>query len=115
MADQKKNYHFFRYLDNIIIGEFSGIEEEKPTPPNRLIVYPNPGKGLFKLYYNAHSEEILDIVVLNIIGRVVESKICKVTAGSNEIDINMTNCSAGLYIIKVETPNGIYTKSLISE
>lgn len=63
-----------------------------------LKVYPNPSNGIFTI----NSEEVLDIKVYDLIGKLIYSN--KVNSGINQIDIS--NYSNGIYLLQYSTTSG---------
>src|SRR5690606_5973127 len=65
---------------------------------NKLNIYPNPSNGIFTI----NSEEVLDIKVYDLIGKLIYSN--KVNSGINQIDIS--NYSNGIYLLQYSTTSG---------
>ena len=65
---------------------------------DELIVYPNPATDLINI---VSSKEIKNISVFNNVGQTVYR--------GNETQININNFESGVYIIRIETCNGIET------
>lgn len=65
---------------------------------NKLNIYPNPSSGIFTI----NSEEVLDVKVYDLIGKLIYSN--KVNSGINQIDIS--NYSNGMYLLQYSTTSG---------
>ncbi len=73
-----------------------------------LKVYPNPVKG-GNLFITSDSNETKSVVIFNVLGKQV------LTATVNESPINVSNLSAGVYIVKITEAGKTATKKLVIE
>ena len=70
-------------------------------------IYPNPTKGMVYIL----SENIQRVSVFNMFGQMVlDTEI-----NSNEATINMSTFSAGVYMVRIATAEGITTKNVVVE
>lgn len=88
-------------------GIQTGILTEKIS---QFVVYPNPSKGLFQIALQAPAKQI---TVMDQMGRLVLRQDIK--AQSQELSIDMSNWSKGLYILHVEGADWVEAKKLILE
>jgi hypothetical protein len=72
-----------------------------------ILVYPNPAKQVFNV---KAGEEISTVMLMDLSGREVYRQEFK---GMDEISINRSGITNGLYIIKISTAQGEYVKRLI--
>jgi len=70
--------------------------------------YPNPVKNVLNLSY---TQNISDIAVFNLLGQQVMTK----TVNSNSGQVDMSNLSAGTYMVKVTADNQVKTIKVIKE
>ena len=70
-----------------------------------VVVYPNPTNGMVKI----EAEGIKSISVFNLIGQ----QILNGQAIDNEFEIDLSGHEAGVYLIRIETTNGITTKRVV--
>ncbi|VXB78121.1 Glycosyl hydrolase [Flavobacterium sp. 9AF] len=76
-----------------------------------ITVYPNPSNGLFTI--NTKNIEINSLEVFDITGkRILERKIHQ---SQEEIDVNLSNASNGVYFMKINTETGIITKRILKK
>lgn len=68
-----------------------------------LSVYPNPNKGAFSLRYEAETAGENNLQVLDMNGRVVVNETIAFEAGLNEIPVDITAKTAGIYFVKFGT------------
>ncbi|SCY46710.1 T9SS type A sorting domain-containing protein [Flavobacterium caeni] len=73
-----------------------------------LKVYPNPAKG-GNLFITSDSNETKSVAIYNVLGKQV------LTATVNNAPINVSNLSAGVYIVKVTEAGKTATKKLVIE
>jgi len=84
-----------------------GITDVKDT--YRRIEYtisPNPASNEFKLRFNSPQETIVQINILNNLGKEVYSRTEQASQGTNEKNINCEKLTSGYYYVKINT-NGI--------
>lgn len=97
---------FYSYNSELYITDIT----EKPNSindfsiENEFSIYPNPSNGK----YSIDSKDVISFTVYNNVGTLILTK-----TKSSQLDL--TNYSAGIYFIKVETSHGILTKKLIKE
>lgn len=84
-------------LDNVNLLDLTGVNEISEASVN---VYPNPANNT--LYVNATSN-ISKIEVFNTLGQ----KVMTVSANDNHAQLNTSNLSKGMYMLKLHTDNGV--------
>ena len=72
---------------------------------NTISIYPNPSNGEFNIA--ASSNELSDLTVKDITGKIVISKVFS----SNTI-INLNNYGKGVYVVDIKNKNGIFTQKI---
>lgn len=78
---------------------------------DQLLIYPNPSKGKFHLVINEQSSNnIKSMQIFNNLGEIVYSK--KNIPG-NSIDIDISSCTSGVYVIKVQINLNVVMKKII--
>jgi uncharacterized protein (DUF1501 family) len=75
---------------------------------NEIVVYPNPSSEIIVVHA---TNNINSITMFTIDGRNIQTYKNPLT--STEFTINVQNLSAGLYTLKVNTDNGIFSKKII--
>ena len=78
-----------------------------------LKLYPNPNSGSFSVEMNIEESQNIEIQVLSINGKIVWSENYRNQAGNRLYPINIEDHAKGIYILKVSTNRGSYTKQLI--
>jgi choice-of-anchor B domain-containing protein len=76
-----------------------------------LVVYPNPSKGLINIQVNGKTNEVVNVSVCSLDGKVVFEKQVE-PSGMNSYQIDTKNFAAGLYIVKAVTDSQILTRRI---
>lgn len=116
-----ENQTSYEYFDNVDLGTYNYhvtavYTSEGETEPAfvrvsfmsldendvNVAVYPNPTRGLLKV----ESVDMKQITVINALGQVVYNA----SVESDEVSIDMSQLSAGMYILRVDTENGVSTR-----
>ena len=88
-----------------------GIGEQHETNLS-FKVYPNPNKGVFKVQY-VGNEDIYNMAILDIQGRIVRSVTPDFDNASKTVDIDASFLENGIYFIKLEGETRIGVSKLI--
>ncbi len=82
-----------------------------------LLVYPTKHHGLFNLKLSSMSpvNRPVDVYLFSTMGAEVLHAKYLSTLGNLDVDLNITDLSSGVYLIKVSTEEGIYTSKCIKE
>lgn len=75
---------------------------QEATISNSLKVYPNPAKEVLNVSFEATSGA--DVVLSDIVGNAVYTTSS--TAGTNNISVNTSGLTTGMYILNISTDNG---------
>ena len=88
----------------VIVNDWVGVKEVEETSVN---IYPNPAKDFVKL--SAQCSQLTAVKIYNCLGVLVE----EIEVDSNEIEINTSGYSSGIYYISVEGNKSVKTERLI--
>ncbi len=79
--------------------------KELSNSVSALNFYPNPtsSNGTIDVVLNENAK--MDIVILNSVGQSVYSTSLAGNAGSNKVDVNLSNLSAGIYFYQIKIAN----------
>jgi uncharacterized repeat protein (TIGR02543 family) len=66
---------------------------------NAIAVYPNPTTGEARITFSANASGQYEISIVDLQGRVINSTSGAAIEGNNTVDINLSNCSNGVYMI----------------
>ena len=86
--------------NNYVLVQVTGIEDID----GKVAMYPNPTSGLVKIEANS----MRHITVVSVLGQVVYDT--ELTA--DEYELNMAQFSAGVYMVRIATANGVSTQRL---
>jgi F5/8 type C domain/Secretion system C-terminal sorting domain len=108
-----RGLNFYRLKQVDIDGRFgySIVQQVKFGVGTGPVVYPNPISSLFKAIPG--SEPIEEIVIYNVQGRAVQ--YAKSNSPADEMTVNISPLSAGIYILKIKTDSKIYQVKIVKE
>lgn len=75
--------------------------------------YPNPAVNATTIDVNLKQDSKMDVVIVNNMGQTVYTTHVDGNAGSNKIDVNLSNLSAGIYFYQVRINNQTLTKKMM--
>ncbi|MBX7181175.1 MAG: T9SS type A sorting domain-containing protein [Bacteroidia bacterium] len=93
------------------IGLPIGIDE-KTSNFNQFVVYPNPSNGLVNLQLSNKVSGKLNVEVLNVLGQTVFTYSSENPSTSHYTQMDMSNLSAGFYVVKAEMNGEQISKKL---
>ncbi|WP_375559725.1 HYR domain-containing protein [Bernardetia sp. OM2101] len=76
-------------------------------------IYPNPSSGLFNIHFGNSLTEDIQITVFDGIGRKIYTKTLE--KGSQDFKISLQNKPSGMYMIRFNQTNSVYSKQIIIE
>jgi hypothetical protein len=72
----------------------------------QLAVFPNPAKDLIHInYQSAKSQANTNLVVYDMLGRMMLKKPMIIREGLNEMSLSLENMANGIYLLVIEDPN----------
>lgn len=89
------------YIDNINVDQATSVEENSASSAG-ILVYPNPGQGIFHIY-SVDNIQPNEITVTDIRGRNIE---VKVNGSGNTLTADLSSNAAGVYILKINNEKG---------
>ena len=85
--------------------ECDNLSNETFTINNGIIVYPNPTNGILNI--NSNNNIIKNIIIYDLLGKVVLEK------SNNFEQLNISNLTNGLYLLKITRENEIFIMKII--
>jgi len=73
-----------------------------------ISVYPNPASGAFRYTIGSSEDTEVSVNVIDMAGRKVISQHLPITKGANNLSIDVKSYSKGIYLLQVNTSNGLY-------
>lgn len=93
-----------------------GVNETSATEASMASsIYPNPAQNDAILVVSLNENTAVNVTVYNAIGQAVSTIKTEGNVGRNEINLNLNNLSAGIYMVNVKAGNATTTKKLIVE
>jgi hypothetical protein len=71
-----------------------------------LRIYPNPNNGQFTI---TNSQEMTEIIITDLQGKVIYNSN---NIGLNKVNVELNNLERGMYMINVQTNDGMITKTV---
>jgi hypothetical protein len=106
------NHYRLKQVDNDGRATHTNIVTLKGQRPITLQLsrlYPNPASASLNLLFNAPANDKISIVITDFAGRVVLRQLAGIIAGDNKLSLNITQLSAGSYMIKTVSKGGAET------
>ncbi len=92
----------------------AGIQQETaPNTDNGVSVYPNPTFGLSTIRFTSQTADPLSVTVTNIEGREVMTMNHPATIGAVEIPLDVTELSAGMYLVNIIQNGQTFTERIV--
>jgi len=113
--------YFNQPIGNVSIGEreidaqtctLIRIESESTAITN-LEVYPNPSRDVFNVSFVSEEIQSLEIRVVNLLGEVTFTESKQEFIGEYSKQFDLATFPKGIYMLEIETNNGVVNKKLI--
>ncbi len=87
---------------------FTGISEKNGS--DKIRISPNPNGGVFTIYFGEVISEMYDVMIYDAIGRLSfqESKLTE-----RSVRIDLENLATGIYIVRMNNGENIYSNKLV--
>lgn len=106
------------YLDNINVyaGPSSetlvaGINEDENI--SGLSIYPNPTDKELTVSFNLNAGQISTVSIVDLTGKELQHHSIQANEGQNLVFLNTENLASGVYMVKIQTANGIQTRQVV--
>lgn len=98
-----------------VVGNSSALAVPEELAENNINIYPNPASNSAQLSFNLSSNQNLVITMRNVEGKEVKTITSKTfDKGKNEVAIDCSNLSKGLYFIGIQSKGkNIYKKFVV--
>ncbi|MBL7919866.1 MAG: T9SS type A sorting domain-containing protein [Bacteroidia bacterium] len=90
-----------------------GFAENSINSVNNSVIFPNPSSENTSLAIDLKDNSTVNVVMVNALGQVVKTTSTQGKVGQNNISINLSGLSAGIYFTTVKVDNATNTKKLI--
>jgi hypothetical protein len=92
-------------LQSGTVDELTSSLNDRTENETQVNIYPNPANDVVNVVSN---KEFTKLKVFNLLGQVIFSKEVK----TKELSINTTHLNPGLYIVQLQTPDGIINRKI---
>lgn len=99
--------------DDYLLNDTLKISVVNTEVSESATLFPNPFTDRINVFINSKTNRAVRVTVTNIAGRQVISLREPLTAGENQISINTSQLSPGVYIVNITGPNAPRAYSLI--
>lgn len=97
--------------DTLHLGHTLGIHDPISEDPN-MLVYPNPANNLFRIEFNNGISGNVTVEIFDFSGKLMASKSATHQQGKHTYHVK--GLRSGIYMIKINTPEGIFSQKVIS-
>lgn len=94
---------------------FDGIATNNLTSVTSSYVYPNPASNSAILAIDLKNNSNVKISLVNLVGQTLKTTETKGNVGANNISIDLSGLSKGIYLLNINAENATGTKKLIVE
>ena len=91
----------------------SVIRSDELSDISSLDVYPNPSRDVFNLEFISESKQSIEVRLLNLVGEIIFTENLDEFQGKYTHSFYLENYSKGIYLLELDTDNGIVNKKLI--
>ncbi len=77
------------------------VVDRSPAPASYYTIYPNPVQGILNVKINATATEKTAVEIYDITGRIMITKIISLSAGEQNIQVDMSGLQKGSYTLKL--------------
>lgn len=108
-ASSTTTYYQLKQLDKdgkYAYSKIISIKGEKPSRFELANIYPNPAKDVVKVTVAAPKASAVTLTITDMTGKVVMKQNNQLSAGDNNIALNIVSLNSGNYIIKLTCADG---------
>jgi hypothetical protein len=95
------------------IGKNSILTDE--TSLNNFVLYPNPVADILNIKFGANEVSPANIEIFDYTGRKVHESADNLVLGNNQIQINVSRLTAGVFILRIQTLNNSWSACFVKQ
>jgi hypothetical protein len=99
------------YLDNVNLGQLTSLKQYAQSTGS-FDLYPNPASSSATLKIYSASEQKAHVSVYNMLGQLVKNMDANMTQGISETRIDLSQMTAGMYNVVLQTGSNTFIKKL---
>lgn len=85
------------------------------APETNISLYPNPANDQTTISFESSSNEAINLVIVNVDGKIVYTNKKAVNNGVNEFEVNTSGFAKGMYSVKIEQGQSMAVRKLVIE
>jgi hypothetical protein len=93
--------------------KYTDVKSVRPDEKNKIILYPVPAENTVSVVYSNNNVNTVEISIADEYGRVIIKETRNVTAGRNNLRINIGKLKTGNYIVVINDGKDKWTEKLI--
>ena len=97
----------------VIWTQPTSIRVDELSSINSLEVYPNPSRDVFNVSFTSDSKQSIEVRLVNLVGEIIFTQNLVDFEGEYNHSFNLSEYSKGIYLLELDTDNGIVNKKLI--
>jgi minor extracellular serine protease Vpr len=78
-------------------------------------IFPNPSDGRYQLEVFSNQNDLANLTVTDITGRIIKHSVEQINAGLTLINVNISESGKGIYFVKVNSSKGFNTMKIVKE
>lgn len=91
-----------------VAGETTGIDGDKKSD---ILIYPNPASGKFKITGSFSQNDVNQVEIIDVFGKVVKSFNGNFNDEATEFDLS--NLPSGIYLVRISSSNSSFIQKVI--
>ena len=80
---------------------------------NNFKIYPNPSSDIFNVEFSSNNKKTIEVKIMNLIGEIIFIDNLNKFNGEYKQTINLVFYSKGIYLLQIDTEDGIIHEKLI--
>ena len=97
----------------VIWTQPTSIRMDESTKITDLNIYPNPSRDIFNVTFSSETKQTIEVRVLNLVGEIIFIENLIDFEGDYTKSFNLSEHSKGVYLLELDTENGMVNKKLI--
>jgi len=91
----------------------TSIRLDEESTIQDLSIYPNPSRDVFNVEFVSENKQTIEVRIVNLVGEVIFTEHLIDFEGEYTHQFNLSEYSKGIYLLELDTDNGIVNKKLI--
>jgi Secretion system C-terminal sorting domain len=99
-------------IDSVVSSYAVGLAEQQFINTSTLSVYPNPASGNVHVNFESKVSNTVTIQLMDVTGRIVYTQSANVQTGLNNLNIDISSCNHGLYMMNIKSNQQVLTSKV---